>query len=286
MLSLKAISVSVNIANSFCGLIASPFFLWGVYMFSAYSIVKGRVIDISEAYDLQEIFTCPEPFCDAKFSIRGVTGNRAKHFARLPSSTHRDDCPYATSNMKYLRQDALVKSSINEIFNNIRTNSRETNTTGTCKILNTLAKNNDSNRIYIHTVKQLLDYCQINRMEEEYLPGITVDDIILDSRNLQQAGRFRGIQGRRLVVGVTLKSESKNTLYLVVRAKTKLNKTLTLHVATRMDSKLLKEIKQYFFETNQKLEGHTVAIFEDWKIDRDYWISCVVSNKSHVVFRK
>lgn len=63
-------------------------------MYEAYSAKRGHIVDAKNALDYKEIYHCPNPSCSALYKLRSITGDRATHFARLPSTPHSSDCIY------------------------------------------------------------------------------------------------------------------------------------------------------------------------------------------------
>lgn len=251
-------------------------------MFDAYSEVTGTIVNVKDAFNLKEVFRCPNPLCTAKFTIHSANGKRAKHFSRLPSTSHTTNCPFANGNEKYLRDDGIVKCSIDTIFYGKIRPELEATTTG--RICNN-GNDSESNKIvFVRTPSQLLNFCMTNPLTREYLSGKTVDDIILDSRNLVSQGRFRGVSGLRFIVGTTLGSKSRDTMYIRVQALSKHKKNVTLYAAAKMENAMLLELQRYLINTYGSCVGQKVAILGDWSVDREYWVSCVVQNKKHIIF--
>ena len=249
-------------------------------MFDAFSEKKHRVVNVETEYDLTEIFRCPNLKCPARFKIYSATGKRAKHFHRQKIK-HIRGCPFENGDEKFIESESLVKNSLDAIYESYLNPIRKK------RISDSPGRPADSTDTlrYINTPNQLLTYCLVNSLNTEYQPGIRVDDIILDSRNLIRYGRFKGIVGLRIVIGETVEWRSYNTLALLLTAVSRTGKEVFLHIFVKMDSALLKEIRKYIIETYETYEGHPVAVLGKWKKDREYNISCEVPDRKHIMLK-
>lgn len=249
-------------------------------MFVAYSEVLHRDVNVNEMFDLNEIFCCSNRNCTAKFKIKGATGKRAKHFARLPSTPHIEGCEYENGDSRFVQPGLQQRSSLEDIFGDLL-NPNTKPGTGAGKS----ASSTGSNVLHINTPGKLLKFCCMNTLTTEYLSGVTVDDIIVDERNLITNSKFEGIEGLRLIVGETLKYES-NKLYLLVKAVSEKGHLKYLNAVVKMDASLLGYVKKHILETqNNKFKGYKLAVFGNWTKDTTYWSSCEVKNQKHIILR-
>lgn len=249
-------------------------------MFEAYSEKAGKVISISEAFDYKERFYCPNPECNAIFIVKGITGHKAKHFARLSKTPHIEGCMYEKGSVEYVDNGSIKKIAPSLILrgsvdNKVRRTKSKANA-------NNLEKNE---ALRITTPKQLLKYCLSNSLKTEYLPGIKVDDLILDSRNLVKEGRFEGVKGIKILVASYVRSFPPNMIQLRLAAKTKHNKEVYLRAWVRMEPECFNEIEEYLEKTYKKkgISNPTLAVMGEWKIEQKYLISCQISNKKQIM---
>lgn len=253
-------------------------------MFEAYSQSKKCVVNVSSEFNLKEVFNCPNPQCDAQFKIKSATGKKAKHFAKLRSSQHIKGCPFEQSENSFLDCPNLVKYSIENIFNDFKSPKNKGVNLENKKYQSNAADN--SGKKFIRTPKQLYSFCISNDLNTSYCEGLTVGDIILDSRNLLQNKNYEGITGYRLVVAQTIKYDiPTHTIKLKLTQRTKNNKTINLTVIVKMHNELLAELKNYILDTYNKFSGIYIVIFGNWKTDKQYHISCTVENKKHLMFK-
>lgn len=252
-------------------------------MYTAYSNTKKKLVDVEDEYDLFEEFSCPNPGCPARFTIRSVTGQRAKHFAKLPSTDHVKDCPFASDKERYSNPSMVRALSLETIYENMR------------QVQNTSPQNGTSGRkheaaqpkmLVINTPNKLLQYCLRNPFYQEYLPGVKIDDIFLCSENLIKYGRFKGVEGIRLVVGETTQDWGRSQLRLTVRKTSRNNKNVWLNVSVNTDVGICAAIRNHLTSTYGRKDGQLLAVFGNWEIDRQYNISCTVDCKSHIIILK
>lgn len=249
-------------------------------MFVAYSEVLHRTVNVNEVFDLSEVFCCPNRRCTAKLKIKGTTGKKAKHFARLSSTPHIKGCDYETDDSRYFQPDRQKRSTIEDIFGD----TLNPNTKPSSPIRKT-SKSAGANILYINTPNKLLKFCRMNALDTEYLPGITVADIILDERNLDLNCNYQGINGLRFVIGETYKYQN-DKLYLVVQSISKDGRKRYLNLVCEMEPALLAYVKKHILETqNNKFKGYQMAILGNWTTDTMYWSSCRVTNQKHIVLK-
>lgn len=249
-------------------------------MYIAYSEVLHRTVNVNEVFDLNEAFCCPNRKCTAKLKIKGTTGKIAKHFARLPSTPHIEGCEYENGDSRYVQPELQQRSSLDDIFGDfIDPNTRPGTPTGK------RTSSANSNVLRINTPGKLLKFCRMNTLTTEYLPGITVDSIIVDERNLISNSKYKGIEGLRIIVGETLKFES-NKLYLQVKAVSEKGGLKYLNAVVTVDAALLRYVIKHILETqNNKFKGYKLAVFGNWTKDKTYWSSCTVENQKHIILK-
>lgn len=249
-------------------------------MYVAYSEILHRMVNVSEAFDLKEIFCCPNRNCSARLVIRGATGKRAKHFLTLSSATHINGCEYENLDGRYQRPELQQKSSLEDIFDDFSNPKTNPGTSGEKK-----TSSKGTGILRINTPSKLLSFCRWNPLETEYLQGITVNDIIVDERNLIRDRKFEGVVGLRLIVGETVKYEG-NQIYLVTKVTTEGGLPKYLNTTINLEPDLFREVKKYILETqNGRFRGFKLAVFGIWKKDREYWSSCEVFNQKHVILK-
>lgn len=250
-------------------------------MYVAYSDKKHDIVNVNDVFDLDEVFRCPNIYCTAKLSIRSATGKRAKHFARLPSTPHINNCDYENGDSRYSQPELQKRNSLEDIFLVATTpdtySEESAHSNGTAL--------NKSNILRINTPTKLLKFCRLNDLETEYLPGTIVNDIIVDERNLIKEGYFKGVQGLRIVVGKTVERYKRDCLHLVSTTASSRGKQVYLHADVRMDPEQLKNIRTHLKETYGSYEGHTVAVFGNWVVDKKYNISCEIQNRKHIMLK-
>lgn len=250
-------------------------------MFVAYSEKLHDKVNVRDAYDLDEVFCCLNPHCTAKFTIRSATGKKSKYFGRLKSTPHIPGCEYEMGDSRYVQPDLQIRSSIEAIYGDFL--NPDTHQKGGRS--HHEGKKNTVNKLRISTPKTLLNFCLMNSLKTEYAPSIKVDDIILDKRNLIDKGRFEGIEGYRILVGETVERYKNDELALLLTAVSRYGKQVYLHATAKVDPEQLRYIRKHIINTYSSYEGHPIAIFGKWKIDRKYYISCSVPDKKHIILK-
>ncbi len=250
-------------------------------MFEAYSETKDSIVNIQTEYNLDELFKCPNPNCTAKFIIKSSNGKKAKHFARLRSTPHTFGCPYDLNCNINTQDENIIRSSVFDIFNDSVFPSQTKS--ASCKNYN--VKSDSTLVKYIRTPRQLLTLCINSNLDDDYLDGLKIGDIILDNRNLLTDANFKGICGLRFVLAETVRYERPDTLYLKLWTRTKNNKMPTLKVTVIMNEFLLDELVKYIFETYGNFGRHSIAVFGNWLIDKPYNIVCVLADKKHIIYK-
>lgn len=252
-------------------------------MYTAYSNTKKKLVDVEDEFDLFEEFSCPNPQCTARFTIRSVTGKRAKHFAKLPSTDHIKNCPFANDKERYSNPSMIRALSLESIYENMRQVQRGNPQNGTHGKRRGAAQ---PQMLVINTPNKLLQYCLRNPLYQKYLPGIRIDDILLCSQNLIKYGRFKGIEGIRMIVGTTVRNWENNQLKLEIRKTTQTGKNIWLNVLVKSSVEICSNIRKHLATTYGEYPGQALAVFGYWSIDKPYNISCTVDCKSHIIVLK
>lgn len=252
-------------------------------MFEAYSIKKHSNIKIDDVVDLSDTFKCLNPTCKAEFTVKGLNSSIvSKHFAKKKTTPHIKGCPYSLFSNKYINNSDMVKADLFEIYEHTEKKKTYHNST-------TVSKNKTSKTSIsrITTPNQLLNFCISNKLHTEYKDGITVNDIIIDERNLLFASNFEGVNGLRLIVGRTYKFDDKaNILYMYVTTKTKNGKTIKLNVTVSLSPKQLSEIIKYILETyNNTFANHAIAVYEIWETEAKYNVKCNISHMDNIIYK-
>lgn len=250
-------------------------------MFVAYSIKKQEKINIDDVVDLSDTFKCLNPCCKAEFYIKGINSDVvSKHFARKKSTKHIKGCLYSLFSSKYINNSDMFKADLFSIYESPLKKRNVQNKNPV------IAKNAISTSVpRITTPKQLLNFCISNKLSTEYKDGITINDIIIDERNILFDSNFEGFNGLRMVVGHTHRFE-KNKLYMYVSGTTKNNKTVKLNIVVSLSQEQLSEIVKYILETyNNSFANHAIAIYEIWESESKYNVKCSVSQKSNIIYK-
>lgn len=255
-------------------------------MFEAYSQSKGKIVNVKDEFDLNEIFLCPNPQCGAKLTLRSVNGKMAKHFARLRSSQHIEGCPYNNGQQGYVDSEDMIKYSLEDIYSSqshLRGKDLPHSKTPTNKDYVHIDKVEPK---FIRTPKQLYYFCINNALDTPYTDNLTVGDIVLDSRNLQYNANFRGISGLRLVIAETIKYDfHEKYIKLRLYQRTIHNKFLNLTVTVYLERNLIENAIDYIIKTHGRFGGYHVAILGNWSIDEEYHISCTLNDKNHLLLK-
>jgi len=251
-------------------------------MFDAYSKEKGRRENIKDVYNLSETFCCLNPDCMALFSIRSANGKTTKHFLRHSSTPHISGCPYNFNGVSFNDNDFTIKSSVESILAGAGTSiDRETART----II--ISETNQENQIeYIRTPKQLRNFCLYSSLDTIYSDNVTINDIVLDSRNLAEKKRYEGVTGIRLLTGQTIKYEnSSKSILIKTEARSKVGTRFTLYAKVYMLSDMFMKAKKYILESNGKVfSGYTIAVLGNWKIVEKYTVSCELTQGRNIIF--
>ena len=250
-------------------------------MFVAYSEKLRDNVNVHDVFDLNEVFCCPNPRCSARYKIKSATGKKVKHFARLRSTPHIKGCFCEDGDSRYVQPDLQSRKPVEGIFEDfLNPNNR-----GHKSVAEHKTYEAKENILRISTPKKLLKFCLMNPVHTEYMPGVKVDDIIVDNRNLFKDARFEGVTGLRILVGETVERFHSDALELRVTAVSRNGKSVYLHALAKMDGELLQYVRKHIIKTHGSIADHPIAIFGRWTIDRKYHISCNVSDRKHVIIR-
>lgn len=251
-------------------------------MFEVFSKTLNDTISASSVKNYHDTFLCPNPNCSAEFSLRAVNSSGVSaHFACKPNHPHTADCIFGIIGGEKPNTSEYIKYDLMEILNpTSMTNQKHKSHSTSISAMNI---NTDK---YIRTPKQLLRYCLANKLTTEYTNELTVGDIILDSRNLLVNSHYRGIQGIRLIVGQTVKyCKEDQYVQIEVSTRTNTNKHIRLFANVYLPIEQIKEINNYFFNTEPKVfRNHPIAVLGEWKKEHDYHIYCSVVKKENVIY--
>lgn len=248
-------------------------------MFEAFSKSKNKVVNVENEYNLNEIFYCPDPQCGAKFKIKSPSGRKRKHFARLKSSQHYDDCLYDKDRDYYQKENLLFnKSPIEDIYASksiFRSKNNRNN-----ELVN--SKQNQKVEVKnISTPLQLYKFCVQNSLDTIYQEDITVNDIVVDYRNLVNEKLYFGFDNLRLVIAKTYRYSLKDNCIQMYLKQGK----YMLHLSVYLDTSVLNEVLKYIFDTYGTFSGHTIAILEYWKKTTAFHCSCTITNVKHIMYK-
>lgn len=251
-------------------------------MFYAISKKYNDVVCASNVTDLNDIFLCLNSQCKAEYFIKGINSERKAHFCHKHSTPHIQGCPYDMGLTKYLNNDDIVKSSLQDIYAHIRKPIKKAPTIH----VNKQPKQNASRKTYINTTKDLFYFCTTNSLDTIYENKTTINDIIVDSRNICSKGLFKGFSSLRLVVGYTIKYDfPKRFILLKTEAVTKYGKTIDLYSTIYMETNQIKEIKDYLFGTFGTFTGYPVAVLGKWSNSRLFNIECTINEPTNVIYK-
>lgn len=251
-------------------------------MFYAHSFRKDDTICADKVTDTSEIFSCLNEDCDAQFKVRGVNSNRTVHFAKCRGSDHIDGCPYIYASGQYKENGCFIKHDLLSIFNsssisrkNVRRNpgqSRE--------------PDDKENKKYVRTPKQLLDYCLSNKLDTEYIDNITVNDVIVDIRNISNCENYKGVSGLKLLLGQTFRyDKEESSLVFKIKKRTDNGVEMCLTAKIFVSPQQLREINAHLFDRYGNFAGHPIAVLGDWKTENECNVITTVENPRNVIYR-
>lgn len=248
-------------------------------MKEAYSFTLKRNVKVDEVTNTSENFGCLNRDCDALYRIRAINSSITKHFSRLPSTKHIQDCVYDFRVDNFLENSRMIKYDVNAILNGSKSNGKKTFDSPSKNTLSPAPQ-------YIRTPKQLLNYCLANSLETEYIAPLTVGDIILDNRNLLSNENFKGIEGTRLLLGHTQSYDKNgNSLTLEIKGKATGSKSSSLYAEVVLSEDQLDEIKKYIFGLGQRFKGHYIAVLGIWEKTEMNNVKTKISNPRNVIYK-
>lgn len=251
-------------------------------MFYAYSNKYNMSFYAGDVTDLSDTFKCLNPECSAEYFLKAINSKRSTHFCKKISTDHIKGCIYETEKKDYIeKENTIIKSDIIDIYSSERPNLKTT-----YPVTKHPSCSSKEKSIYIRTPKQLLYFCISNPLSTIYKDKITVNDIVVDERNLNIDAKFRGFSGLKLLIGNTVKyNEVDKSILLKVAQTTKNKKEIFLSATIFFSEEQFLEVKKYILDTYPKFSGHQIAVLEEWHIDADYNIHCNVTSSRNVIYR-
>ena len=253
-------------------------------MFNAFSKTKNCIVSVDDEYNLNEIFYCPTPDCAAEFKIRSVNGKNRKHFARIRGIYHDVNCPFGLLvDDSYNCAENCIKMDLDEILYKSIGSSTDDNKTRNQHDTDINIDKKKSEVQYIRTLNQLISYCLNNDIKTEYKNGLTISDILVDSRTLACNKNYEGFNGIRLLIGQTIKFDaSKSQFVISVKTKTLRGLTLSLTANVYFPNDIFQNNIKYILESNNnQFKFFPVAILGNWENDKRYVVSCTVNKKKN-----
>lgn len=251
-------------------------------MFEAYSTREKKIVNVKDQYDAKEIFICPDPDCNGELKLKSIDGKKAKHFSCMPGlKKHSPECPYSISR-DYTDEDHLVMYPLQSIMESAQNPNEKPTATEKSVIVNTKPRST----FYIRTPKQLLNFCLTQDLSTEYCDGQTINDIVVDHRNVGN-GLYKGFNGARLVIGKTIlfQADRINGDFILFQVRSH-HSNRWLKAKVYVSAQLKEKISKYYRETyDNKFGGNNIAVLGDWKIDEKYNISCRVTHDRNVIMR-
>lgn len=232
--------------------------------------------------DLNDIFLCLNPQCEAEYYIKGINSERKVHFCHKHNKPHIKGCPYDMGLTKYLDDDNIVKSSLQDIYSHIRRTAKNISSVH-CDY----SVQGAFRKTYINTTKDLFYFCISNPLNTIYESEVTINDIIVDKRNICDSANFKGFHGLRLVVGDTIKYDlTQKYIRLRTSTITKNGKTIHFDSIVHMEYNQIHEIIRYILDTfNNTFSGHTLAVLGEWTNPEKYLVECIVKEPTNIVYK-
>lgn len=251
-------------------------------MYEAYSKKIKSIINISYALkhpDREEHYKCPNPSCDTEFYPKALKNcNVRPHFCRYKTTLHVVGCPYALENPNYHDTKISDKYSLEDILSN---HAKSAGTAVSTQFDNFKGENRSSRNI--HTPRQLLNYCVSNSLDTVYLNELTVNDIIVDARNINNDDLILEFNGIKLLIGTTVcYNPSKN--YLLIRLENPITRE-SLSAKIFVNKTLLKEIKSYIFSVKNIFKGHMLAVLANWKQTDFYFVEAHIEKSTQIIYK-
>lgn len=251
-------------------------------MFYAYSKKYDTIVYSEEVTDLNDTFLCLNPNCNAEYFLKGINSERKAHFCHKHSKPHIVGCGFIDGLSKYIDDDSIVKSSLSNIYNHKRTQHNKTTRIKS----NVFADKVTKKKIYIETTKALYYYCIANSLNTLFQDDLTLNDIVIDSRNICNNANFEGITGLRLIIGYTTRFDVNDySISIKTSTTTKYGKNVFLNCKICLSNEQFYQIKKYLFDTFNCFGGHAVAVLAEWTIDKKYYVSCKVNEPTNIVYK-
>lgn len=254
-------------------------------MYNAYSKSSGKVVDIGSVYNIEQIFYCPNPNCPAELKIRSADGKLAKHFANLRGLKKHRNCHFTSPTKKYENDDNLVKKSLMDILGGTQKRKQKGKDSSPQENNSDGGKKPDK----VGTVKQLFQFCISSSLEREYRDGLTLDDIILDSRNLLKENRILGVSGLRLLAGTTHKYDALNTTVFFSISTRSGDGFMQLNAKAILPADIFQEIVKTIRYTDEtgaiKFAGKPIAVFGDWDNPESGKVVCTAEKQEQVIVK-
>lgn len=251
-------------------------------MFYAISKKYNDVVCASNVTDLNDTFLCLNSQCKAEYFIKGINSERKAHFCHKHNKPHIQGCPYDMGLTKYLDNEGIVKSSLQDIYAHIRKPIEKVPTVSS----NKHSIQNSYRKTYINTTKDLFYFCTTNPLNTVYENKTTINDIIVDSRNICNNANFRGFSGLRLVVGYTIRYDfPQKYILLKTETITKYGKLVYFFSTIHMEVNQICEIKNYLFDTFGAFSGYPIAVFGEWSNPKLHEVECTVVEPTNVIYK-
>ncbi|MGN0594201.1 MAG: hypothetical protein ACI4I6_03525 [Hominimerdicola sp.] len=252
-------------------------------MFYAYSQKYDKTVYSKEVSDLNDVFLCLNPNCNAEYFLKGINSEKAAHFCHNHCKPHIKGCVYNTGLSKYISNNNIIKLPLYEIYTHTRPRRNKIAVT---KDKLQSDNSNVNKKIYVKTTKDIFSYCIANSLATRYIDELTVNDIIVDERNICDKGNFEGFSGLKILLGYTVSYCTQNkSIKIETSATTKNNKRVYLRADIYLMEEQFYEIKKYIFDTFDKFSGHAIAVLAEWEITEKYNIKCYVTEPTNVIYK-
>ena len=252
-----------------------------------YALPKGSSIPVyvNDVYDPKATFYCLNPECKAEFRICSSDGTRSKHFRRRSSTQHCPNCMYdLASSQRYLSKE-LIKFQVNEIYqgNQNSSKSKDNSITRTYGLRETSLT---EKALYVRTPKQLLEYCLVNSIYEQYDNTAQVRDIIIDSRTVLYKNYFKGFSGIKFVVGNVINyNKADNSISFAIWKNIKTPKEFYIKAkVTITDNDTFYDIVKHLLKKNPKISKNQIAVLGNWTKTDEGHITCQLKAKKNLIY--
>ena len=237
-----------------------------------------NIVKASEVVDVNATYACP--YCRIPLKLKSVDGKVAPYFSKKISYSHAADCPYA---IPYNQLD-LSKVADRRPIEEILLSTNQSREKASSKSVVSQVLNNSSQNYNIRTPKALYSFCQSATLDTLYRDGLTVDDILLSRRNISIGNRAQGITGIRLVVGISLKFDSKNSYQIEgIVQDNKNHKKLYFHVFFSTRKEMQKVIDRIRAALDGKFYGQPIAVLGKWDVSEEGHISTHLTNLKNFI---